>query len=54
MMKHLLRLIRRNKGPRYINGHLVRESGAACPLCRAHPDNWCASGCEALDVMDYR
>jgi hypothetical protein len=51
----MLRLYRRKKaGPRYINGHLIRESGMACSLCLAAPNQWCEPGCAALDVMDYR
>lgn len=48
----MLKLFR--KKPRYINGFLVRESGASCPVCKATPTQWCEPGCTALDVMDYR
>lgn len=48
----MLKLFR--KRPRYINGHLVRETGKSCPLCQATPSQWCVPGCAAVDVMDYR
>jgi hypothetical protein len=31
-----------------------RYPGASCPLCGVTRDQWCVSGCTALDLGDYR